>query len=265
MLLCFPDRSGAIETVSKDGRSLPCIISGQELAIGRIVLHLDFSRTTNLPYEYPLLFTKSSNFAEENMKSRSFQLLACMHLILFVLASISAAQQGPKPVILRRAQSEKFRDNKLEQAIMRVLGEVGRDSENPVYYYYNRVDLSRDGKPEVLVYVFGRSVCGTGGCSALVFQAEDNEYKLISEIVPARNPIIVSQSHTHGWKDLIMLVVGGGVQSGYYAVLEFNGQQYPQNPTVAPAKPLKFRAKGVAYVNGSGIAGSGIILRPNKE
>ena len=199
------------------------------------------------------------------MKSRPFHFLACMGLIFFAVASISVAQQGPKPVILRRAQPEKFRDKKLEHAIMRVLPEVGSASENPVYYYYNRVDLNGDGKPEVLVYIFGAPVCGTGGCTALVFQAEGSEYKLISQITPARNPIVVSQTRTHGWKDLIMFIAGGGVQPGYYAVLEFDGQQYPQNPTVAPAKPLKLRSRGVAYVNGNGIAGSGLLLRPEKE
>ena len=199
------------------------------------------------------------------MKSRRFQFLGATLSFLFALTSMSAAQQGPKPVVLRSALSDKLRDNKLEQAIMRALGDVGSDSKNPVYYYYNRVDLSGDGKPEVLVYVFGRSVCGTGGCSAFVFQAETSEYKLISEIVPARNPIIVGRSRTHGWKDLIMLVQGGGVQPGYYAVLEFDGQQYPQNPTVFPAKPLKTRVGGTAYVSGSGVASTGLRLRAKRD
>jgi hypothetical protein len=197
------------------------------------------------------------------MKSRSFQFLTYLHLLLFVLASVSAAQQGPKPVVLRRVQSEKARDSKLDKAIMRILGEDGGGSDHPVNYYYNRVDLNGDGKPEVLVYVFGPSVCGTGGCTSFVFQSEGNGYKLISEISPARNPIIVSQSRTHGWNDLIMFVSGGGIQPGYYVLLAFNGRQYPQNPTVAPAKPLRFRAKGTAYVDGSGASGSGLILRPH--
>jgi hypothetical protein len=237
----------------------------QALVTGRVGLHIGFPYITDSLHEHSFLFTKFNNFTRANMKSRPFHFLACMGLIFFAVASISVAQQGPKPVILRRAQPEKFRDKKLEHAIMTVLPEVGSDSENPVYYYYNRVDLNGDGKPEVLVYIFGAPVCGTGGCTALVFQAEGSEYKLISQITPARNPIVVSQTRTHGWKDLIIFIAGGGVQPGYYAVLEFDGQQYPQNPTVAPAKPLKLRSKGVAYVNGNGIAGSGLLLRPDKK
>jgi hypothetical protein len=98
-----------------------------------------------------------------------------------------------------------------------------------------------------------------------VFQSERSGYKLISEIRPARNPIIVTEHRTHGWKDLIMAVSGGGIQPGYYAVLEFNGQQYPENPTVPPAKRLNHSVKGVAFLDGSGIAGSGINLGSSKK
>jgi hypothetical protein len=202
--------------------------------------------------------------AEEHMKRRFFQLLACIPLILLVIAPISTAQNSPKPIVLRSVPPEKIRDNKLEQALLKALGEDVGDSEYPVQYYYNRVDINGDGKPEVLVYVFGQSVCGTGGCSAFVFQPKNNGYQLISAISLARNPIIVSEHQTQGWKDLIMFVSGGGIQPGYYVVLQFNGQQYPENPTIAPAKPLDYRAKGIAYVVGNGTVRSGIILRRHK-
>jgi hypothetical protein len=44
-----------------------------------------------------------------------------MHLLSFVLAFISAAQPGLEIVVLRRVQSEKTPDNKLDQVIMRAL------------------------------------------------------------------------------------------------------------------------------------------------
>src|SRR5215467_12731274 len=124
----------------------------QALVTGRGGLHIGFPYITDSLHEHSFLFTKFNNLTRTNMKSRPFHFLACTGLIFFAVASTSVAQQGPKPVILRRAQPEKFRDKKLEHAIMRVLPEVGSDSENPVYYYYNRVNLSGDGKPEVLVY-----------------------------------------------------------------------------------------------------------------
>lgn len=39
---------------------------------------------------------------------------------------------------------------------------------------------------------------------------------------------------THGWHDLGVLVVGGGVTAGYEARLRFDGHRYPENPTVPP-------------------------------
>lgn len=198
------------------------------------------------------------------MTTRSLRILICLYLLSFVLAPLSAAEQGAKPTIVRRVQSEKSRDDRLERAIMTTLGESAAQADTPVHYYYNRVDLNGDGKPEALVYLFGPVVCGTGGCSAYVFQLEGARYKLISELSPARNPIVVSSSKTRGWKDLLVPVAGGGVQSEYYAILQFNGRQYPSNPTVPPAKPLQRKEKGVAFLDGSGAAPSGIVLRPRK-
>jgi len=202
--------------------------------------------------------------AKENMRRRFFQLLACIPLILLVTAPVSTVQNSPKPIVLQSVSPEKIRDNKLEQALLKALGEDVSDSEYPVQYYYNRVDLNGDGKPEVLAYVFGQTVCGTGGCNAFVFQPTNNGYQLISAISLARNPIIVSEQQTQGWKDLIMFVAGGGIQPGHYVVLQFNGQQYPENPTLAPAKPLDYKAKGIAYVVDKGIVRRGILLRQHK-
>ncbi len=121
--------------------------------------------------------------------------------------------------------------------------------------------MNGDAAPEVLVYVFGQMVCGTGGCNAFVFQSLRGEYNLVTEFSPARNPIIVSEQKTRGWHDLIMFVAGGGVLPGYYAVLSFDGTTYPDNPTVERAAPLKFRARGTAYLVGSASSKSGMILR----
>lgn len=198
------------------------------------------------------------------MTFRSLRVWICLNLLAIVPAHLTAAEQAAKPTIVRRVQSEKTRDNRLERAIMATLGESGAQADTPVHYYYNRVDLNGDGKPEALVYLFGPAVCGTGGCSAYVFQLEGARYKLISELNPARNPIVVSSSRTRGWKDLIVPVAGGGVRSEYYAKLQFDGRQYPENPTVPPAKPLQRKEAGMAFLDGSGTAPSGIVLRPRK-
>ncbi|GKX27629.1 hypothetical protein SH1V18_01090 [Vallitalea longa] len=57
--------------------------------------------------------------------------------------------------------SENIRDNKLEKAIMDSLGL--EEYKDDIRYYYNRIDINDDNRPEVFVYLTGIPVCGTGG------------------------------------------------------------------------------------------------------
>ena len=189
------------------------------------------------------------------MKSHWLKIIAS--LLILPSTSVALAQSSKKPIIVRRVRSENVRDTKLEAAIRSA---IGGNLEDEVRYYYNKVDLNGDGTPDALVYVFGKGMCGTGGCDALVFQSVNAQYGLISDIGLAWNPIIVSQHKTQGWNDLILFVVGGGIQPGYYAVLKFDRNKYPSNATVEPVEPLKTRMKGTAYAVGSRAPDSGFVL-----
>jgi hypothetical protein len=177
---------------------------------------------------------------------------------LIQYAPVCQGAQSTRPVVTRKVRPEKNRDRLLENAIIQTLGvETER-----VTYYYDRLDLNRDGKPEVLVYVSGQSVCGSGGCSLLVFTTGNGAYKLVSQIALASTPVIVSSHVSNGWNDLLLFVAGGGIQPGYYAVLPFSGGKYPENPTIAPATALRSRTRGVAYLVGADQAESGIVIAP---
>src|SRR5215467_2770754 len=91
-------------------------------------------------------------------------------LMLLQTAVVARAQHSARPLITRSVKSERVRDEKLEEAIRRTFPEYPRTAEGEIDYYYNRVDLDGDGKPEVLVFLFGPHVCGTGGCGVLVFK-----------------------------------------------------------------------------------------------
>ena len=175
-----------------------------------------------------------------------------LHVLLafFIVSFLCPARQSPHPVYTRTVRPEKNRDQRLEEAIVRALGNTNQ-TDGPIFYNYNRVALNRDPHTEVIAYVFGQAACGTGGCMALIFETQGAEYNLISQIALARTPILVGSHQSHGWKDLILFVAGGGVQPGYYAVLPFDGRQYPDNPTAPPAKRLTYPEKATAYlVNG---------------
>lgn len=166
----------------------------------------------------------------------------------------------------RQIYSETVRDAQLEKAILKRMPEYSKKAHsNPDYqtwYYYNKVDLNGDGKPEVLVYLRGREACGTGGCNLIVFQFGKQDYKLISEISLVNSPIIVSSQRTRGWKDIIVYVVGGGIHPGYYAVLRFDGKKYPT--TAADGLRLRSsRINGEAYIADDLPSNPGILLPPD--
>lgn len=191
-----------------------------------------------------------------NRKARGFYITTL--LVFLVFPYIAFAQERFEPKILRRVHSEKIREIKLEKAVYAIIG----DSEDEeTRYYYNRVDLNDDNTPEVLVYISGRSICGTSGCHALLFRKVKGKYELITHFGPARNSIIVSQTKTNGWRDLIFYNVGGGNMSGYYSLCRFDGQTYPSNPTDERDAPsLKTRLKGVAYIAENKLSSTGFRL-----
>jgi len=108
----------------------------------------------------------------------------------------------------------------------------------------------------------GRRIYGSGGCSLIVLGKDVGEYTIISQISLAHAPVIVSANRTNGWADLILQVRGGGILQGYYAVLQFDGNSYPTNPTVSPAKVLREKVKSIAYMSNADKADAGIRRRP---
>jgi len=46
------------------------------------------------------------------------------------------------------------------------------------------------------------------------------------------------RTKSHGWRDIGVMVQGGGIIQEYEAALRFDGRTYPTNPTVPPATPL---------------------------
>lgn len=200
------------------------------------------------------------------MRSKSCKFKIVQFLIFFAVVLVPSeifAQKSVKPTILRKVISEKKRDPKLEAAIVK---EAKISQGDEIRYYYNQFDLNGDKKPEVLVYLFGNAVCGTGGCNALLLRRTTAGYKQVAFFGPVRNPIIVSQNKTNGWNDLIFFNSGGGIVNGYYSVCRFKGKTYPENPTVLEdAPPLKTRIKGVSYLEGTGDENSGLQFSFKKQ
>lgn len=106
---------------------------------------------------------------------------------------------------------------------------------SPLLYALAWNDLDGDGADEAIVYLVSPYFCGTGGCNTLVLAQTGPMWRKVADISVSRTPISVLESSTKGWKDLIVAVSGGGGPSGN-ALLRFNGETYPSNPTVPPAE-----------------------------
>ena len=194
-------------------------------------------------------------------------LVAGMMLQLTALASASSAQGRNRLRGVQYLRSETAPDAELEKAILQALPDYKPSNvDEQVRYYYNRVDLNGDGKPEVIAHLVGSYVCGTGGCDTLIFQPAGDGYRLVSNISLTRNPIIVSPHRTKGWNDLVVYVAGGGITRGYYVTLRFNGRTYPDNPTVLPKLKPGAKINGKAYIADEDVSpGTGVTLKPGQR
>ncbi|KTF67514.1 hypothetical protein ACNFJ7_05525 [Sphingomonas sp. HT-1] len=104
------------------------------------------------------------------------------------------------------------------------------------------------GQPDVIAYVAGPRICGSGGCNAYVFEREGRAgYRPLGTIVPARLPIHVLETRHGGRQDLGVAVNGGGVRVGYVGALPFNGRRYAGNPTLSGVRHVA-RGSGTVLI-----------------
>ena len=180
-------------------------------------------------------------------------------LLVAFAAAFQFGQSSEEPILSCSIPAERQIDTAVEDALRQLAKRYFEDAER---YYYNRTDLNGDGRPELLVYMVGRRICGSGGCSLFVLGNDRGEFRIVTRISLAHAPVIVSANRTNGWADLILYVRGGGISPGYYAVLQFDGKSYPTNPTVPPAEALRKRVRSTAYLSDADKTDAGIRRRP---
>ncbi|MEA5442008.1 META domain-containing protein [Cyanobium gracile] len=131
-------------------------------------------------------------------------------------------------------------DPALEAAILaaspdlrRALGSAG-GGMGRISYVHARTDLNGDGRQEVLVYLMGPYVCGTGGCTLQVFQQGARGYRLVSSFPTSRLPVIVSETRRNGWRDLWRRQSGGGAPATWVREV-FDGRGYRSKERIPAA------------------------------
>lgn len=113
------------------------------------------------------------------------------------------------------------------------------------------INLDDDEDNEIVAFVSGQSLCGSGGCVLYVLKRNGQSYKQVTRMTVARLPIKVFDDRSQGWLDLGVRVAGGGINPGSDTLLRFNGQTYPSNPSV---EPVAAREKGRIIISSSSSA-----------
>lgn len=107
-------------------------------------------------------------------------------------------------------------------------------------------DLNGDGRDEVIAYVMGPMLCGSGGCNAYVLTPEGDGWRVAMNASVTQTPINLLPERTNGWSDLMVSVGGGAAEAGQVR-MKYDGRSYPRNPTTAAAEAIAVPA-GTALI-----------------
>jgi hypothetical protein len=73
----------------------------------------------------------------------------------------------------------------------------------------------------------------------LIVEPFESSFKVLGKVTIVQLPVYLLPSMENGHPDIGVNVVGGGILAGYEAVLSFDGTNYPGNPSMPPARPVK--------------------------
>ena len=147
----------------------------------------------------------------------------------------------PEPV---KAGEKHGQKTDLNQALLAYLAKKGDDPKYANPHKTAQIDLNGDGIQDALVLLDNPMYfCGTGGCTMLVFKGTKSGFAFVSRSTLIRSPVLVSDTKTHGWRDLLVEVSGGGATPKKVA-LKFTGGKYPLNPSTQPPLPKSQPFKG---------------------
>jgi hypothetical protein len=183
----------------------------------------------------------NSNCVGSRLKGKATKALVLLiGILICLLPGVGRAQH--------QSEASRSAETSLKAFLQSYLGKPESKEDEDDKYLVAWADLNGDGKKEAIVYVYGYSFCGTGGCITLVLTPTETTYKLVTRMTVTRLPIRILPEKSHGWHDVSVTVGGGGV-AAHEARLRFNGKAYPGNPSIAPAQPIKGETAGRVIIS----------------
>src|SRR4051812_39827454 len=104
---------------------------------------------------------------------------------LMALALVGAALAGP-------AAADTAASTPAVLALLRQTAEAG-----DVRYASADVDLGGDGQTEVVAYLMGSNICGSGGCTAVVLTRTGGNWRVVNSMDVVQLPIRVLTTRSH--------------------------------------------------------------------
>lgn len=150
--------------------------------------------------------------------------------------------------------SARFEED-VDQAVRRYFARHNTSAAGS-HYRWLKHDLNGDAKPELLVQL---DWCGSGGCTLLIFQHTDQEWRFNSRVTLVRTPFQLAPGTSHGWQDLLLSVSGGGSEPALHR-LQYNGISYPLNPSLAPQVSQSKEASVTLFADGLSPKQAGVAL-----
>jgi hypothetical protein len=161
------------------------------------------------------------------MTARS-PLLALLGLAASLLLPAVAAAQPSREQALRAFLQTSFAE--------------ARENYGDTAYVAAFADLNGDGRDEALVSLRSGFFCGSGGCALHIYTPQGASWREVAELSIVDAPVRLLSTRSRGWRDLSVLVRGGGIEIPYEARIRFDGRTYASNPSMAPR--LRRRAPG---------------------
>ncbi|MEA3012936.1 MAG: hypothetical protein QOD42_1481 [Sphingomonadales bacterium] len=95
-------------------------------------------------------------------------------------------------------------------------------------------DLNGDGRDEALVSLQSGMFCGSGGCALYIYTPAGASWREVAELTIVNAPVRLLSTRSRGWRDLAVMVRGGGIHIPHEARIRFDGRTYASNPSLAP-------------------------------
>jgi hypothetical protein len=174
-----------------------------------------------------------------NFVRPSFVIVNC--LVCLLLTAVLCDGQHPH-------SSTVSHQGALKQFLREELGDPQFGIDQTTRFISAIIQSDGTAKEEVVVYIYGQSWCGSGGCRLWILEPGGATFKIIGQMTIVRPPIRVLRTKSHGHYDIGVWVQGGGIQPGYEALMRFDGKSYPNNPSVPPSQHLTGNVAGKVII-----------------